>query len=66
MNGADLACEIANIPGIFSGLNLSSCSCWQRREAASGAFDSIQLALRILGLGRQMNGSGSSSHEPFT
>ncbi|MEK9140249.1 MAG: hypothetical protein AAB308_04265 [Nitrospirota bacterium] len=55
MNGADLACEIANVPGIFSGLNLLFLFVL---ETEGGRIARIRLhpaCMRILGFGRQMN-----------
>ncbi len=65
MNGADLACEIAHVPGIFSWLNLSFLFVLETKGGRIGCIRLNPTCMRILGFVRQMNGSGSSSHEPF-
>jgi len=65
MNGADLACEIRHVPGIFSWLNLSFLFVSETEEGRIGYIRLNPTCMRILGFGRQTNGSGSSSHEPF-
>lgn len=65
MNGVDLACEIANIPGIFSWLNLSFLFVLETQGSRIGCIRLNPTCMRTLRFGRQMNGSGKSSHEPF-
>jgi len=63
MNGADLACEIRHVPGIFSWLNLLPVRVGNGERPHR--VHSTQSDLRWGSWGRQTNGSGSSSHEPF-
>ena len=65
MNSADLACEIAHVPGIFSWFNLSFLFVSETEGGRIGRIRFNPTCMKILRFGQQMNRSGSSSHEPF-
>ena len=65
-NGADLVCEIANVPGIFFWLNLSFLFVLETEGGRIGCIRLNPTCMRILGSYWQMNGRGHFSHEPFS
>ena len=66
MNGADLACEIGHVPGIFSWRNLSFLFGSETEGGRIGRIRFNPTYMKILRFGRRMNGGGSFSHEPFS